>query len=107
MKMRRWSVDALCVAVVGLAAVLAPAFASADASTVTIGPTLPQPSGDSWGCSPPACTYLNTAWPGGSLAQASSSGTITSWSVQNFDGSAQLDIVKADRAGPRDVRVRA
>jgi Invasin, domain 3 len=76
-----------------------PALANADTNTVTIGPTLPQPTGNSSGCDTSACTYLNTALPTGTLAQATSSGTITSWSVQNFDGSAQLDIVKANADG--------
>jgi hypothetical protein len=70
----------------------------AKASTVTLGPALPAATGNSAGCVTADCAYVNTALPAGVLAKAKSSGTITAWRVQNFDGSARLLILQP-RAG--------
>jgi len=90
---------ALVLTLGALALGSSPALASADTNTVTIGPTLPQPTGISEGCTGSSCSYVNTQLPSGSIAQAAASGTITSWSAEEFDGSAQLDIVKANSGG--------
>lgn len=73
--------------------------AVAQADTVTLGPPLPVDPSDlvgSTGCGvAPDCAAFNFNNPVNSwIAAAQSDGTITSWNIQDFSGSAQLIVVE-------------
>jgi hypothetical protein len=86
-----------------------PAVAAAATSTVTLGPQLPASSGISEGCAfeHADCADLQTALDSGLLVQAPSNGTITTWRVDGFQGTAQLLIVQADMGGTYTVLRRS
>ncbi len=86
-------VPLLTVALVGSLALLeSPAVA---AQTVTLGPTLPTGTGIAGGnCGQADCTYFTSASSSFSVV-APADGTITSWSVELFSGTARLVIIKA------------
>jgi hypothetical protein len=79
------------------------------ADTVTLGPSLSN-VGSAGGCptatnTAPAdepyfdCAYVDTMEPAGLVAQAPADGTITSWSVAFWNGTADLVIVKPTSSG--------
>lgn len=72
----------------------------AAASTVTLGPALPTPSGvasTTW-CTAD-CSFFNQAFPSPIIAQAPVSGTITTWRAQGLTESAELIVVQSSGSG--------
>jgi pimeloyl-ACP methyl ester carboxylesterase len=88
---------AMVAFVCALVVFLFPAVAAAD--TVTLGPPLPTGTHYSGGnCVQPDCAYFtnaSTAFP----FVAPGAGTITSWSVEDFTGTAQLIVVQQGSGG--------
>ena len=89
-----------------------PALARAD-NTVTLGPPLKN-VGAAGGCpthttTPPAdepyydCSYVATMKASGVVAQAPADGTITSWSVAFWNGTADLVIVRQTPSGQDEI----
>lgn len=91
-----------------LAMLLLPAWPAAAkaASTVTLGPSLPtaeSPDGAGLECfSAPECTYF-TEHAGAFTVPAPAPGTITSWSVEEFSGSAELVVLQPEAGGAYSV----
>lgn len=85
--------------------------ASAAAETVRLGPKLGIDTGTAVGCAleAPDCAYSDTTLvPSLALnAQAPVGGTITSWSVEDFDGTARLLVLTANEDGTYTVTARS
>ncbi len=100
--------------VVLLGCCLAPALAQAQ--TVTLGPPMTNAGAEEScptmpGGGPPVafpdCAYVNSAEPTGVIAQAPADGTITTWRIDGFQGTARLLVLQATGGGGYEVVQRS
>ena len=93
---------------------LAPALAQAQ--TVTLGPAMTNAGAEEScptmpGGGPPVafpdCAYVNSTEPAGVIAQALADGTITTWRIDGFQGTARLLVLQATGGGGYEVVQRS